>query len=164
MHCLAGSTEAMIYIENDQITAVYHLPVADLIGSLGVTIFCGTIDLDFVVIDTETFFMVPQLRCRVWQYPNQRAVVCSYAALEPLYRRGYDLVKIPIAPTRNSTYSFCKMKLRMSASAFISARLKSSTMRCPKKLTVYSLNIPLSTRQDKLRDEVNDLFPIIYVY
>lgn len=48
----------MIYIENNQITAVYHLLVADLIGPLGVTTFCGTADLNSIVIDREVFLVV----------------------------------------------------------------------------------------------------------
>lgn len=163
-HRLASSARPVFHIENHQIAPIHYLLVADLIGPLGVTVLGSITNLNFVVIVTETFFMVPQLRCGVWQHPYQRAVVCSYAALKPLYSGGYDLVKIPLRPTKNSTYSFCKIRSRMSASAFISARLKSSMMRCPKTLTVYSLNISLSARQDRLRNEVNNLFPIIYAY
>ena len=88
----------MLHIENHQIASIHHLPVADLIGSLRVAVLRGIADLDFVIIGRETFLIVSQLRCGIWQYPYQRAVICSYAALEPLYSGGYDLVKIPAAP------------------------------------------------------------------
>ena len=63
-----------------------------------VAVLRGIADLDFVIIGRETFPVVPQFRCGIWQYPYKRAVVCSYAALEPLHGRRYDLVEIPAAP------------------------------------------------------------------
>ena len=97
-HRLIRSARVVLHIENHQIASIHHLPVADLIGSLGMVILSGITDLDFVIIGRETFPVVPQFRCGIWQYPYKRAVVCSYAALEPLHGRRYDLVEIPAAP------------------------------------------------------------------
>lgn len=49
-HSLVSPARPVFHIKNYQIAPVYHLPVADLIGSLRVTVLGSITNLDFVVI------------------------------------------------------------------------------------------------------------------
>ena len=49
-HSLVSPARIVFHTKNHQIAPIHHLPVADLIGPLGVTVLRGITDLDFVVI------------------------------------------------------------------------------------------------------------------
>ena len=77
LHGLISSARIVFNAENDQIRAVNHRTVSDLMGRLEM-FFCGSgTDLDFIIILMERLLVVAIFCCCVWKYQDKCAVVIT---------------------------------------------------------------------------------------